>query len=381
MFQPGGPLKVAILIDALNRGGAERQVLNTTWALAREGCAVELIHYYDLDSSGPGYDHPAFREARVTCIPKRRRPLDFVWRLGKHLHRGRFDVVHAFKSIPTLYACLAGKMAGVPVILGGCQGEYEDRGLARVGHHLANPFLAGWITNARSIVESLVKEIGVSRERCHVVHNGIDPGAFASRLSRPEAKIRLGLRPEDLTVIIVAGLRPVKNHRLFLDMARLVLDRLPETRFLLAGDGAERPRLEDHARQVGISDRVLFLGSRSDIPDVLAASDVSVLTSHSEGLPNALIESMAVGIPVVTTDYAGAQEFMADGEEGFIVHRGDAHVMSDRVCGLLQDGALREAMGKKGRRTIETRFSMETMAAGFLRVYRACLERTEQVAA
>ncbi len=373
-------MKVAILIDALNRGGAERQVLNTTWALSREGCPVELIHYYAIDGRS-GYDHPAFHEARVVCIPKRGRPLGFVWRLAGYLRRGRFDVVHAFKSVPTLYGCLAGKLAGVPVILGGCQGEYEDRGLARLGHRIAKPFLAGWITNTRSIVESLVREIGVAREDCHVVYNGIDPRSFASSLSPSGARTRLGLPPDAQTVVIVAGLRPVKNHRLFLDMARLVLARLPETRFLLAGDGEERRALERYAREIQVADRVLFLGSRSDIPDVLAATDVSVLTSHSEGLPNALIESMAVGVPVVTTDYAGAAEFMTDGEEGFIVPRGDARAMADRVCHLLEDPSRRKTMGEKGTRTIGGRFSMEIMAAGFLEVYRRCLERVAPVTA
>jgi glycosyltransferase involved in cell wall biosynthesis len=374
-------LKVAILIDALNQGGAERQVLNTTWALAKKGCQVELIHYYETDTARAGYDHPAFREARVTCIPKRGRPFLFLWRLSRHLRRGRIDIVHSFKSVPTLYACLAGRMAGVPVILGGCQGEYEDRGLARLGHRLVKRSLAGWITNTRSIVESLVKEIGVRREDCFVVYNGIDPRAFASGLSSGDARKKLGVSPGAPTVTIVAGLRPVKNHRLFLDMARLVLARLPETRFLLAGEGDLRPALENYARELNISDRAMFLGSRSDIPDVLAATDVAVLTSHSEGLPNAMLESMAVGIPVVTTDYAGAREFMTDGEEGFIVPRGDAPAMADRVIRLLREESLRASMGEKGARTVAGRFSMDTMAAGFLSAYQVCMARAARASA
>jgi glycosyltransferase involved in cell wall biosynthesis len=374
-------LKVAILIDALNQGGAERQVLNTTWALARKGCHVELIYYYEIDTAAPGYDHPAFREARVTCIPKQGRPFRFLWRLSRHLRRGRLDIVHSFKSVPTLYACLAGKMAGVPIVLGGCQGEYEDRGLARLGHRLVKRSLAGWITNTRSIVETLVKEIGVRREDCFVAYNGIDPRAFASGLSKGDARKKLGVPPGAPTVTIVAGLRPIKNHRLFLDMARLVLAELPETRFLLAGEGEMRPTLERYARELEISGRVMFLGSRSDIPDVLAATDVAVLTSHSEGLPNALLESMAVGIPVVTTDYAGARELVTDGAEGFIVPRGDAAAMADRVLRLLREERLRQSMGGNGARTVAGRFSMDAMAASFLSAYHVCMARVSRASA
>ena len=174
---------------------------------------------------------------------------------------------------------------------------------------------------------------------------------------------------------IVAGLRPIKNHRLFLDMARLVLAEIPETRFLLAGEGEMRPTLERYARELEISGRVMFLGGRSDIPDVLAATDVSVLTSHSEGLPNALLESMAVGIPVVTTDYAGARELVTDGAEGFIVPRGDAAALADRVLRLLREERLRESMGGNGARTVAGRFSMDAMAASFLSAYDACMAR------
>lgn len=362
-------MKVAILIDALNQGGAERQVLNTTWALARRGCDVELIYYYPRDASDPAYEHAALREARVTCIPKAGRRLRFSQRLAAYLRRGRFDVVHAFKSVTTLYAFLAGRLAGARVILGGCQGEYEDRGWVRLGHHLVKGSLAGWVVNARVIVTSLEKALGVDPGRCFVVYNGIDPAAFHSDLSPLEARRRLGLPDDAPTVTMIAGLRPVKNHELYLAMAGRLLRERPRTRFLLAGDGELRQTLQERARSLGLEGQVHFLGARRDIPEILAATDVSVLTSHTEGLPNAMIESMSAGRPVVTTDYPGAVEFLRDGVEGFIVPRGNADVLADRVRRLLDDAALRRRMGEEGARTIASRFSMERMAQGFQDVY------------
>lgn len=366
-------MRVAILIDALNQGGAERQVLNTTWALTRRGCDVELIYYHPRDEAAPAYQHPAFREARVTYIPKEGHRLRFSRRLAAYLRRGRFDVLHAFKSVTTLYAFLAGRLAGTRVILGGCQEVYCDRGWVRLGHRLVKRSLSGWIVNARVIVASLERTLAIDPGRCFVVYNGIEPTAFQSDLPPPEARRRLGLPEDAPTVTMIAGLRPVKNHEMFLTMADRLARERPRTRFLLAGDGELRQALQDRTRSLGLDGRVHFLGARRDIPEVLAATDVSVLTSHTEGLPNAMLESMSAGRPVVTTDYPGAVEFLCEGAEGFIVPRGGAGVLADRVRRLLDNPGLRRRMGEAGIRTVAARFSMERMGQGFQEVYERTL--------
>jgi len=124
-----------------------------------------------------------------------------------------------------------------------------------------------------------------------------------------------------------------------------------------------------------VSEAVRFLGDRSDIADILAATDVSVLTSHYEGLANALIEAMSAGVPVVSTDYAGVEELLTDGRQGFIVPRGDAAAMARRVCQLLDDPGLRERMRREGIESAEQRFSIEAMAGSLRLVYETCLRR------
>jgi glycosyltransferase involved in cell wall biosynthesis len=119
----------------------------------------------------------------------------------------------------------------------------------------------------------------------------------------------------------------------------------------------------------------MFLGNRADVPDLLAATDVTVLTSQVEGLPNALVESMCLGVPVVSTDYPGVEELVTDGREGFVAPRGNAPALAERVGHLLQDEALRRQMGACGRRTVEARFGLEAMATNLLAAYQMCLER------
>ena len=360
-------MKVAIVIDSLIRGGAERQALYTARGLSRRGCDVELLHYYPRAERD--YDPSLAGDAKVTCLPKQGRSVRFVLRLRDHLRRGRFDVVHAYKSTPCLYAGLAAWLAGVPVILGGLRVDYEDRGLLRLGHRLLQRVQAGWVVNSRAVAGSVVRAIGADPARCFVVHNGIDPTLFRSPLDRAQARAKLGLDPHAPTVSMFAMFRPQKRHALFLDAAQRVARAHPEARFLLFGDGPERAAIEARIAALGLADRVLLLGVRGDVADCLAATDVSVLTSDYEGVSNALMESMSAGVPVVSTRYPGADELVTEGHDGRLVPCGDAASLAELLGELLSDPAQRERLGRNAARTLEARYGIDALGAALLAIY------------
>lgn len=368
-------MKIAIVLDSLARGGAERQGMFAARELTRQGRDVELIYYHRV---ADGFDLSVMEETRMTYIPKEGTYLRLLLRVRDYFQKNRFDVVHAFKSSPSLYAGLAGWSAGVPVVLGGIRCEYDDVGMVRLGHRCVNRLVDGWVVNSKATTHSLVRRIGAGLDRIHVVYNGIEPTAFNSTLTSDEAKRRLGIDHAAQVVSIFAVIRPQKNHELFIETAARVLKTLPHTRFLVVGDGEERSRFEQQACSLGIANSFLFLGTRGDIPDLLAATDVSVLTSHYEGLANALLEAMAVGKPVVTTRYAGADELVTDGHDGYMTPKGDADALSRRICELLQDPALRRRLGENGRRTVATRFEMPVMAKNLYAVYEQCLARSKR---
>jgi glycosyltransferase involved in cell wall biosynthesis len=336
-------VKVAIVIDGLARGGAELQALNAVFALSREGCDARLYYYRGRSAYTPVESHPAIEQGRVTRIPGDGGPPVLLWRLARTFRRERIDVVHGFKSVTTLYSSLAGRLAGTPVVLGGCRVEYDRRGLLWLGHRLIRNLPDGWIVNSRAVARSLQTRLGVPTECCHVVENGVDRNRWASILSGAQARERLGLPAGAPTMVCVAMLRPQKNHALLFQAAARVFERFPSAFLLLAGDGPARNDLEQAAARMNISSRVRFLGNRSDVADILAAGTVSVLASHYEGTSNALIESMCAGVPVVTTDYPGAEELVTDGKDGFVVPRGDAGALADRMGRLLGDMSLRAA--------------------------------------
>ena len=364
-------MRIAIVQDSLIRSGAERQAMYTVRELTKLGCEVELIYYnkavYAYDAAKiVGEDH-------LTCVPKRGTYFRFLWRLRRYFRQRRFDVVHGFMSGPAFYTGLAGWLAGVPVVLGGMRVEYDVTGLYRFLHRLVNRVADGWIVNSQATARSMVPGVGADPQRVFVVYNGLDPATVETTMPTAEAKKRLGLSEAAQTVSIIGRLDPQKNHGLFIAAAERIAARRPDARFLIVGEGKLRAEIESRIRGSGLTDRVLMLGNRSDMPEILAATDVCVLTSHYEGLANVLLEAMCVGIPVVCTAYNGADELVTDGKEGFLAPLNDADGVAERILRLLGDPELRRRMGEAGRESVRGRFSLEAMGRNMLSVYERCL--------
>lgn len=364
-------MKIAIILDSLSRGGAERQAVYAVSELARQGRDVELIYYNQVTHR---YDPALLPEERVHRLAKEGRKVRFVWELRNYLRDRRFGVVHGWMSGPGIYAGMAGPLGGIPVVFAGMRAEYKDRGLVRMAHRCVDRWVTGWIVNSKATVDSMVRDLGVRRDRIHVVYNGIDPDAFVSRFSPAEARQRLGLPADAPTVSIVGRLRPQKNHPLFIQTAARVAKSVPAARFLVVGDGdgQEQAQLEAQAERLGIRGQVVFLGSRSDIPDILAATDVMCLTSHYEGVANSLLEAMCARLPVVSTAYAGVEELVIHERNGLVAPMGDASGLATHLVRLLEDARLRLDLGQEGRRTVEARYTMEAMGRNLYGIYEKC---------
>lgn len=370
-------MKIAIINDALLTGGSERQAVLGAAELGRCGHQVELITYH-LGNDFTWYIRDrGIRWVRIDARGFLR--IRRIRALARHLRNGGFDIAHCFSHFTAITGTLAAALAGIPVV-GGCRVEYRQPAVVRLIHKMVDRFVYCWVVNSRGIVDTFSRATGIDRHKCVVVYNGIDTETFTSGLDIAQAKERIGLDPRHHVVSIIAKLRPQKNHPLFLELASVVLEERSDTRFVIVGDGETRSSLEELARSLRIADRVLFLGTRPDVPELLAATDVSVLTSHYEGLANALVESMCMGVPVVTTDYLGVEELVTDQQEGFIVPRGDARTMARKLCRLLDDPQLRATMGQRGRETVERRFSAQAMARNLLNIYESCLQRVGEQA-
>ena len=151
-----------------------------------------------------------------------------------------------------------------------------------------------------------------------MIPNGVDTQRFSPNNEKAALRDKLELPQEGSIVTIVAALRPEKNHRRFLDIANVVSGDCPETTFLIVGDGPERDGLESYASEIGVSNQVRFLGNRSDIPEILSASDFFMLTSDNEAAPVSIMEAMSCGLPVVASDVGSVHEMVVQGKTGFV---------------------------------------------------------------
>jgi glycosyltransferase involved in cell wall biosynthesis len=214
---------------------------------------------------------------------------------------------------------------------------------------------------------------GFPGERLEVIPNGVPDPMPLSPERRTELDSELGLSGETEVVSIVGRLVPQKAHERFLEAAAAVWRTRPAARFLIVGDGERRTELEAMAAKLGVTDVVDFTGIRSDAADVIARSDLLVFSSLWEGLSIAALEALARGVPVVSTDVAGAQELLTTGA-GVIVPQ-DAAALAEAIAAALADPASRRRMGAEGRRLHAERFSVSRMNARYRELYGRMLKR------
>lgn len=289
-----------------------------------------------------------------------------IWRLARRIESSRADLVHAHDLYSNLLAAAAGRLARVPVLISRRDVRTGPTPALAMALRAAMRSAAHVLANAEAVKQTLALRDGIRPGKIAVVHNGVDLGAFDGRAAAgPEGP----LPPLDPPwVVQVANMHgPHKGHPELLRACAAS----PGWRLVLLGTGAHRPTLERMAVELGIGPRVSFLGSRPDVPAVLARARVAVLASHGEGLPNGVLEAMAARLPVVATCVGGTPELVVEGETGHLVLPGDAGALAGRIAGLVDHPRRAQAMGAAGRRRIEARFTAERMAAGFEALYEA----------
>jgi len=203
-----------------------------------------------------------------------------------------------------------------------------------------------------------------------VIANGVDIAAFTTTRSRRD---EFGFDAHIPVVGMIARLVPQKDPLSFVRMAHLVTGAIPDTRFLLVGDGPLRAAVEHAVREKSLDGRMIATGFRDDIPELLQTMDVVVLTSVWEGLPLTLLEAMAAARPVVATRVQGSTDVVAEGETGVLVPPGDATQLAAAVVELIRKPEQRQRMGAKGRDRVEREFSVDRMVTATAGVYRSVL--------
>jgi glycosyltransferase involved in cell wall biosynthesis len=344
------PIRVFLAITRLELGGAQRVVLRTAALLDREQFAVALAW-------GPG-DYLDHEVREIGClarypIPTLVRPvapwsdLRALAALRGAIRDFRPDVVHTHSSKAGILGRLAARLEKVPAVVHTVHGfgftplqSAPKRWIFRSAERLAARGTDHFVMVSETDLDRGVKLGLFPRERATVIRAAIEIERFRARRSGEKVRDRLGLPCDAPVVTQVGNFKPQKAPFDFVKTAELVHRRFPEARFVMVGDGSLKAETERLAHSLGLAEVMTFCGWWDDIPGLLAATDVSVLTSRHEGLPCSVVESLAAGVPVVATAVDGTVEVVRPGVNGFLSPAGDIQGLADHVCTILENPEL-----------------------------------------
>lgn len=355
------PAPVLFLVPSLPTGGAERQLAEL---VTRMDPARFLPLVVCQKGGGPFFDEIAAAgiEAHALELHARYDPR-FVVRLWR-LCRDRGVRVIVARSFSTgVVGRLVGRCRRIPVVMAEhSTGRIDRDPKKRPIERLLARHTDGVIAVAKGQIPFLVGDKGFREGQIRVIYNGIDLADWNPAPRDPAVLAELGI-PEDAPVCgILAMLRPEKDHETFLRAAKIVLERLPDARFLIVGDGAERSTLEALAADLGIEESVIFTGRRTDVPRLLAVFDVSVLTSVTiETFPMSFLEAMAMERPLVATRVGGIPEMIEEGGNGYLVPLRDASALANALVNVVADRETARRLGRRSREIVEERFTVERM--------------------
>jgi glycosyltransferase involved in cell wall biosynthesis len=378
-------LKILLLITQMEAAGAQKAVLILARGLQRRGHVVTVVTMYDkrdyvslfrqkygveiIDLEMKAPRHASLPQEVMYVI----RGLARLWRL---MRKRQFDVVQTFSHYSNIIGPVVAYLAGVRVRVSSQRMSLKGRStwLLWLDRWIANSFLVEKMVSVSEGTRRFCIEVqGIKPEKLITIHNSIDLNRFSptaiDETSIQHLRSSLGLSVHSRVVITVARLHPQKGHRFLIEAIPAVMEEFPDTHFLFVGEGELQQDLLNHVKQLELESHVHFLGARQDIPELLALSDLFVLPSLWEGLPNAVLEAMAMGTPVIATAVDGCPEVIHNGKTGLLVPPGDSDALSQAICSLLGNAELRQALACAAQHWVVENCSEEKNISAFEQLY------------
>jgi glycosyltransferase involved in cell wall biosynthesis len=364
-LQGSGPFPIAFVMSSCHVGGTERQMIEL---LRRLNPSRWQVHVACLRASGEWLPRVSEAAVSVTEFPFQgfRDPqvLSQSREFVRWCRRRSIAVVHTADLSANIFALPAAAAAGVAVRIANRREIIPDRTRGQiVAQRAAYQFAHKVVANCRAAADRLRLE-RVPVRRIATVPNGVDASLFAAtRPRRPRRR-----------VIVVANLHPQKGHDVLIDAAPEILRHFPDASFEVVGDGPERATLLARAEAQGVAAAFRFVGYDHDIPQRLKDADLFVLPSHTEAFPNAVLEAMSAGLPIVASGVGGLLELVDDGRTGLLVSPGDPRALAHSVCRVMADCALGDRLGTSASHDVQ-RYSFSRMTSLFELLYVAELNR------
>jgi glycosyltransferase involved in cell wall biosynthesis len=351
---------------SLSAGGSERYATSLAMGLKRHGYRPVVLAFavggaFESALQSESIDFKVLQSGAGISVKQ-------MWRLYQEFRKAGPRVIHTHHFAPLLHSLPGAILSGGRLI-------HTEHGLSayKTSRYRFALRVMSWFCDAIVVVGDdaarfMSEKVGVSRRKLRVIPGGVDLSPCA--VSRRVARSMLGLFPDELVAVTVARLSPEKNHSLLLRAFARVQKKL-NSRLLLVGDGPERSAIETEIARLSLQKSVTLLGVRSDIPEILAASDVFLLSSTREALPLAVLEAMAAGLPVVATNVGDLPMIVKEGVTGLLVNPDDERAFANALFELLSDANRAKELGSRGRKLAEG-FSVEAMVRAYESLYEQC---------
>lgn len=343
------PIKTILLLQDLLYGGTQRHTLELAKRLDPDVFRTEIWTLMGGDDFLPRAGEYGLVVRQLHAGPSVG-PAGLLG-LGRALVRSRPDVLMALTVVPNIWGRVLGRLARVPVVVANCRGGddlwRQHEGLLK---HLAHHHFC----NARALRDALIGRYGLPQDRVTVIPTGVDTEFFAPASVPPAG---------DPLVLCLARLMPVKDHRTLIEAFEYAAARQPRARLRLVGEGELHGALSRRMAESPFRARMELVPGCADPRPHYAAASVVALSSVNEGMPNVLLEAMAMGLPTVGTDVGGVAEVVRHGRTGFVVAPKDPLALGQALVRLLDDAPLRHALGREGRRVAVAEHSLASVAA------------------
>ena len=371
---------IVFVIDSLVVGGAESQLvmlarelhkrgyLCEVFALRAEGALLATLETLGIPVSNGNF---SMGKDRLTLLLG-------VWSLWRCIFRNRPCVVHSYLPLSNFISSIVARLAGASVVITARRGlgihqEMESRW--KYFDRISNALSSAITVNSKAVEEDTITRDGVDRGKLRCIYNGLDLSRFNISASKSELmRLKLGLTPTDFAWVMVASLIDYKGHmdllRAFAEFSNSTSTRL----FLVGRDRGAQSNIEVMISELGIADRVILLGDRSDVPDILSAMNAYVMASHTEGFSNAILEAMAAGLPIVATTVGGNAEALQDGELGLLVEPHNHIALASAMHKIMNNQELRQKLSIAAALNVRRKYSVESMVNSYLELYCTELE-------
>ncbi len=359
-------LDVMYVITDLQVGGVPLHLLRLATAMHARKLVVRVVTL-----APPGPVAARLEAAGISvdsCGGRGGLDLRVIWRLARLFRRHRPTLVHALLFHANLASRWAARLAAIPAERVLC--EIQTVEIERRWHLLVDRWThrgCRWtIGNSPSVIDHLQAKAGIDPSRLRLVRGGVDVARIQA--VAPIDRAELGVAAADRVILWVGRLDPIKGVDTLVEAMRYV-DAATRPRLLLVGDGPIRPRIVEQVQRLGLGGRVTLLGTRGDVPRLLRAADVFAFPSRTEGLPNALLEAMAAGCAIVTTDAPGCRDLIRHEHNGLVTPIDDAETLGGHIRRLLSDDALRRRLGAAAHADAAAHWTLDGMIDAYAQLY------------